>query len=69
MDKPFSQSLSKEIDVEPEVHYLSAPKDVRKMRVEKRNAEKDPSAYSFEVTAFPPHCGSKSARFPSVMSN
>lgn len=43
-------TLAKELDIEPEVHYLSAPKDVRKKRVEKRNLEKDPSVYSFEVT-------------------
>jgi len=45
-------ALSKELAIEPEVHYLSAPKDVRKKRVEKRNVEKDPSVYSFEVTDF-----------------
>ena len=45
-------ALAKELDVDPEVHYLSAPKDVRKKRVEKRNVEKDPSVYSFEVTDF-----------------
>jgi predicted kinase len=45
-------ALAKEIDVVPEVHYLSAPKDVRKKRVEKRNAEKDPGVFSFEVTDF-----------------
>lgn len=46
----YSLSLSKDIDVEPEVHYLSAQKDVRKKRVEKRDTEKDPDVYSFEVT-------------------
>ena len=33
-----------------EIHYLNAKKDVRKKRVEKRNVEKDPAVYSFEVT-------------------
>lgn len=45
-------TLANELDVEPEVHYLNAPKDVRKKRVVKRNMEKDPSVYSFEVTDF-----------------
>ena len=44
--------LAKDLDVNPEVHYLSATKEVRKKRVEKRNTEKDPSVYSFEVTDF-----------------
>lgn len=39
-----------EIDVQAEVHYLDAPKAVRKKRIEKRNAEKDPAVYAFEVT-------------------
>ena len=38
------------LDVNAEIHYLDAPKDIRKKRVEKRNMEKDPSVYSFEVT-------------------
>ena len=41
---------AKELDINSEIHYLEAPKDTRKKRVEKRNAEKDPSVYSFEVT-------------------
>ncbi|MPV86255.1 AAA family ATPase [Ostreibacterium oceani] len=45
-------ALAKGLDIEPEVHYLSAPKDVRKKRVEKRNLDKDPSVYAFEVTDF-----------------
>lgn len=45
-------ALAMELDVDPEVHYLSAPKNIRKKRVEKRNIEKDPSVYSFEVTDF-----------------
>ena len=45
-------ALAKELDIEPEVHYLSAPKDVRKKRVEQRNVEQDPDVYSFEVTDF-----------------
>jgi len=31
------------------VHYLDASIDIRKKRIEKRNIEKDPSVYSFEV--------------------
>lgn len=41
--------LARNLSVDPEIHYLDAPKDVRKKRVEKRNIEKDPSVYSFEV--------------------
>ena len=32
------------------MHYLKAPREIRKARVEKRNLEKDLSVYSFEVT-------------------
>lgn len=45
----FSNRAQK-LDVNAEIHYLDAPKDIRKKRVEKRNMEKDPSVYSFEVT-------------------
>ena len=38
------------LGINPEVHYLNAETDVRKQRVDKRNLEKDPSVYSFEVT-------------------
>jgi len=41
---------AKELKIDPEIHYLDAPKEIRKKRVEKRNNEKDPSVYSFEVT-------------------
>jgi predicted kinase len=41
---------AKDLDINSEIHYLDAPKDIRKQRVEKRNVEKDPSVYSFEVT-------------------
>ena len=41
---------AKELKIDPEIHYLDAPKEIRKKRVEKRNTEKDPSVYSFEVT-------------------
>ena len=41
---------AKELAINAEVHYLNAPKDVRKKRVEKRNIEKDPTVYAFEVT-------------------
>lgn len=41
---------AKEIGVSPELHYLKAPKEVRKERVAKRNADKDPTVYAFEVT-------------------
>jgi predicted kinase len=41
---------AKKLDINPEVHYLDAPKEIRKGRIARRNAEKDPSVYSFEVT-------------------
>lgn len=41
---------AKERDVDSEIHYLDAPKEVRKQRVDKRNKEKDPNLYAFEVT-------------------
>lgn len=45
-------SLAKSLGIDSEVHYLNAPRETRKKRVEQRNAEKDPSVYSFEVTDF-----------------
>lgn len=47
----FSE-LTRKLEIDPEVHYLNAPKETRKKRVENRNMEKDPSVYSFEVTDF-----------------
>jgi len=41
---------AKEMNINSEIHYLDAPKDIRKKRVDKRNIEKDPSVYAFEVT-------------------
>ena len=41
---------AKDLDINSEIHYLDAPKDIRKKRVEKRNVEKNPAVYSFEVT-------------------
>ena len=41
---------ARELDINPEIHYLDAPKDTRKQRIDKRNTEKDPSVYAFEVT-------------------
>lgn len=35
--------------VESELHYLDTPQKVRRSRVTKRNIEKDPEVYSFEV--------------------
>ena len=36
-------SQAKELGMNAEVHYLDAPKHIRKKRVEKRNIEKDPA--------------------------
>ncbi|GLS92122.1 hypothetical protein GCM10007916_31920 [Psychromonas marina] len=41
---------ARELGITPEVHYLNAEKNIRKLRVDKRNAEKDPTVYAFEVT-------------------
>ena len=41
---------AKKLGINAEIHYLDAPKDIRKKRIEKRNLEKDPSVYAFEVT-------------------
>ena len=41
---------AKKMDINAEVHYLDAPTDIRRQRIEKRNIEKDPSVYAFEVT-------------------
>ena len=40
---------ARSLNIQAELHYLDAPKDVRKKRVEQRNSDKDPSVYSFEV--------------------
>ncbi len=41
---------AKELGINAEIHYLDAPKDIRRERIEKRNLEKDPSVFAFEVT-------------------
>lgn len=41
---------AKRLGIYAEVHYLNAPTSVRRQRVAKRNAEKDPKIYSFKVT-------------------
>ena len=38
------------LNMQVELHYLDAPKGIRKKRIEKRNLDKEPSVYSFEVT-------------------
>jgi predicted kinase len=43
-------SRAKALGINAEVHYLDAPKETRKQRIDKRNTEKDPSVYTFEVT-------------------
>ena len=40
----------RELGLDPEIHYLNASTETRKQRVEKRNFEKDPAVYAFEVT-------------------
>ncbi len=41
---------AKELGINAEVHCISAPMKTRKERVVKRNTQKDPDVYSFEVT-------------------
>ena len=41
---------AKRLGIDAEVHFVDAPADVRRRRVAKRNAEKDPSVYAFDVT-------------------
>jgi len=38
------------VGVAAEVHYLDAPEELRRTRVQRRNKTKDPRVYSFEVT-------------------
>ena len=45
----FSNKAAK-LDINAEVHYLDAPTEIRRQRVNKRNTEKDPDVYAFEVT-------------------
>jgi len=44
--------LADNIGTNSEIHYLSAPVDIRRARVKQRNINKDPNLYSFEVTDF-----------------
>jgi len=41
---------AKALGITAEIHYLDVPKDIRKKRIEKRNTDKDPAVYAFEVT-------------------
>ncbi|MFK7995775.1 MAG: AAA family ATPase [Granulosicoccus sp.] len=41
---------AKALGIVAEVHYLDVPKNVRKARVSRRNNEKDPDVYAFDVT-------------------
>ena len=41
---------ARNMNINPEIHFLNVAKDIRKQRVNKRNLEKDPSVYAFEVT-------------------
>ncbi len=41
---------AKELAIDAEIHYINTPIDTRKLRVIKRNTEKDPEVYAFEVT-------------------
>ncbi len=41
---------AKDLNINAEVHYLVVDRDTRLKRIEKRNHEKDPAVYAFEVT-------------------
>jgi len=41
---------AKEMNINSELHYLAAPADIRKQRIAKRNLEKDPAVFAFEVS-------------------
>lgn len=43
-------SKANALHITAEIHYLDALPETRKQRVAKRNIEKDPNVYSFEVT-------------------
>ena len=45
----FSNRAEK-LGITSEVHYLDASTEIRRARVNKRNTEKDPDVYAFEVT-------------------
>lgn len=47
--KYFTKKANK-IGITSELHYLDAPVEIRKQRVENRNFNKDPALYSFEVS-------------------
>ena len=39
-----------DLNINTEIHYLDAPQDIRRRRIKKRNLEKDPTVYAFDVT-------------------
>lgn len=41
---------AKELGISAEIHYINTPINIRKQRVTKRNMQKDPKVYAFEVT-------------------
>ena len=41
---------ARELGLDAELHFLDAPRELRKKRIAQRNQEKDPSVYAFEVT-------------------
>ncbi len=41
---------SRDLNIEAEIHYLDVPTETRRQRIAKRNVEKDPTVYSFDVT-------------------
>ncbi|MEX0336946.1 AAA family ATPase [Vibrio tubiashii] len=43
-------SKANTLNITAEIHYLEAKTETRRQRIAKRNKEKDPTVYSFEVT-------------------
>ena len=44
------KNKASELGIDPEVHFLNVPLNIRKQRINQRNTNKDPNVYSFEVT-------------------
>ncbi|KIG16525.1 hypothetical protein DB30_04438 [Enhygromyxa salina] len=45
-----ARALALALEVEVAVHYLDAPAELRRTRVRRRNGERDPAVFAFEVT-------------------
>lgn len=48
--RDFFVTKANTLHINTEIHYLDIPKHIRLNRIKKRNIEKDPAVYSFDVT-------------------